>query len=210
MLGDRLLEFGDSAAAHVPALESALGRLHQSAEDLEVRLLRLEAQAAVAAEDRQEATAARWANLERCRRYRAAVRQLRDGLQAQLLDAQAASHQQAAQLAALLPALEAAEAKSEELAGRLQEAQLQHQHELHQLAAQHHAAMAALQQQSEEQQQLVQRQAEAAAAEAVAAAEDRCRVESAARWVSARHGWLRWLRIPANMDHSVLCCKQAS
>ncbi|KAL4423912.1 hypothetical protein ABPG75_001213 [Micractinium tetrahymenae] len=180
-LGSQVLELGDSAAAHVPTLESALGRLHQCAEELEVRLLRLEAQAAVAAEDRQEAAAARWANLERCRRYRAAVRQLRDGLQAQVLDAQAASHQQAALLAALQSALEAARAESEELAGRLQDAQLLHQQDLQQLVQEHQAALTALQQQAEEQQQVTQQHAEAAAAEAVAATEERCRVEAAAR-----------------------------
>lgn len=184
VLGSQLLEIGDSAAAHIPAVESALGKLRQSAEELDLRLLRLEAQAAVAAEDRQEAAGARWANLERCRRYRAAVRQLRDGLQAQLLDAQAASHQQAAQLDALQSALEAAQAESEELAGQLQEAQVLHQGELQQLAGEHQVAVAALQQQAEERQQLLQQRAEAAAAEAIAVAEDRCRVESAARWGS--------------------------
>lgn len=193
VLGSQVLEIGDSAAAHVPAVESALGRLHQSAEELEVRLLRLEAQAAVAAEDRRDAAAARWANLERCRRYRAAVRQLRDGLQAQLLDAQAASHLQAAQLAALQSALETARAEGEELAGRLQEAQVLHQQELQQRADEHQVALATLQQQAEEQRQLVQQQAEAAAAEAVAAAEDRCRVESAARWVFYANTRLEWL-----------------
>ena len=182
LLSSRVEEQGDEDAARLPALSAALSQMQASAEGLEVRLLRLEAQAAVAMQDRQAAAAGQWATLVRSRRYRSAVKQLRDGLQAQLLDAQAAGQQQSAQLRQLRAALEAAGGGCAELAARLQDTLLRHEHEMQQAASAQRQELAALRQQADQELQEAQQQADAAAAAAVAAVEQRCRVELAARW----------------------------
>lgn len=180
-LGEQLEHLGDEEAAHLPALSSSLGRVQQSAEGLEVRLLRLEAQAAVAVEDRQDSVAERWAHLVRSHRYRAAVKQLRNGLQAQLLDVQADCQQHVAQLVQLQAALHSARSKRDELAFQLQNAQLRHEQEMQLGAHEQQEQLAALQAEAEQGRRHVQQEAELAAAASVTAAEDRCRVEAAAR-----------------------------
>lgn len=182
LLSRQLEQQGDEAAAHVPGLAAALDRLEASAGALEPRLLRLEAQAAVAQQDREAAAVGQWATLVRSARYNAAVRQLRDGLQAQLLDAQAACQQQAAQLRQLQAALDAARADCEALAAQAQDARLLHQQELERCAVQQQREIAAVHQQAEEQARALREQGEAATSAAVAYTEERCRVETAARW----------------------------
>jgi len=180
-LCSRLEALGDEGEAHVAFLGADLGRLQQSAEDLEVHLLRLEAHAAVAVQDREDAAVSRWKQLVSSQRYRAAVRQLRDGLQVELLDAQAACQQQAAQLAQLGTALEAARSEHAQLAAELQDAHLRSEQALQRAGAERQQALAALQCKVESERVRVQQEAEAASAAAVAAAEERCRVEAAAR-----------------------------
>lgn len=180
-LGRQLERQGDEEAARLPAMLAGLSRLQASAEALEVRLLRLEAQAAVAQQDRQAVAAGQWAGLMVSRRYRSAVKQLRDGLQAQLLDMQAACQQQAAQLRQLQTALEAAQEDCHALSMQLRDTQLQHQRELERSAHDRQQELAALHQRVQDQRQAQQQEAMASLAAAVAEAEQRCRVEAAAR-----------------------------
>ncbi len=191
VLTGQLERHGDAEAAHLPAVHAAgLSKLQSAAEGLEVRLLRLEAQAAVVEEDRRSAAVGQWATLVRSRRYRSAVQQLRDNLQAQLLDSQAVCQQQAAQLRQAHAALEAARAECAALAAQLRDAEARHQQELEQAGQERQQEVAMLQQQADEQCQLLQQQADAAAAVAVAEAEQRCHVEAAARWAAAgSRGW---------------------
>lgn len=189
-LGAAVERQGDDEAAAMPALHAACSRLQGAAEGLEVRLLRLEAQAAVAQQDRQAAAAEQWAGLVRSRRYRAAVKQLRGGLQAQLLDVQAACQQQAAQLRELQAALQGSQEECRALAAQLRSGEQQHQRELEAAAALRQQELASLLQQAEEQRQALQQEAAAATAAAVEEAQQRCRVEAAARWVV---WWVAWV-----------------
>ena len=184
LLARRVEEQGDEDAARLPALSAALSHMQASAEGLEVRLLRLEAQAAVAMQDRQVAATGQWATLVRSRRYRTAVKQLRDGLQAQLLESQETGQQQAVQLRRLQAALEAARGECASLAARLQDMQLQHQQEMNELAGAQQEELARLRQQAQQELLEAAQQADDVAAAAVAAAEQQCRVELAARWVA--------------------------
>lgn len=191
-LGAAVERQGDDEAAVMPALHASLSRLQSAAEGLEVRLLRLEAQAAVAQQDRQAAAAEQWAGLVRSRRYRSAVKQLRDGLQAQLLDSQAACQQQAAQLRELQAALQGAQEECRALALQLRSAEQQHQQELDAAAAQQQQELVALRQQAEDQRQTLQQEAAAATAAAVEEAQQRCRVEAAARWAWCGLALIGW------------------
>jgi len=174
-----------------PAVQAA-GRPKRQcgAEGVEGRLRRREAQAEVVEGDRRSAAVGQWATLVRSRRYRSAVQQLRDNLQAQLLDSQAVCQQQAAQLRQAHAALEAARAECAALAAQLRDAEARHQQELEQAGQERQQEVAMLQQQADEQCQLLQQQADAAAAVAVAEAEQHCHVEAAARWAAAgSRGW---------------------
>ncbi|PRW61371.1 leucine-rich repeat containing [Chlorella sorokiniana] len=181
LLGGQLERHGDTEAAHLPAVHAGLAKLQSAAEGLEVRLLRLEAQAAVLQEDRRSAAVGQWATMVRSRRYRSAVQQLRDGLQAQLLDAQAVCQQQAAQLRQAHAAVDAARAECAALAEQLRDAEERQQQEWEQALQDRQQELAMLHQQADERCHTLQRQAEASAAAAVAEAEQRCRVEAATR-----------------------------
>ena len=185
LLASQLEQHGDAEAAHLPAVHAGLAKLHAAAEGLEVRLLRLEAHAAVMEEDRRSAAVGQWATLVRSGRYRSAVQQLRDGLQAQLLDCQAVCQQQAAQLRQAHAAVEAARSECAALALQLQHAEARHQQELEQAGQGREQEIALLYQQADERCRALQQQADAAVAAAVLQAEQRCGVEAAARWVVA-------------------------
>eukprot|EP00887_Chlorella_sp_A99_P001787 scaffold19.g1787.t1 len=187
-LGARL----DALAAqlgHAAALEPAglaevaasLVGLASAAERFDVRLLRLEAQAAVILKDKEAAGMAQWARLARSQRYRTAVKHLRDSLQRQLLDCQAARHQQAAEVARLQAALAAAEAECCRLEQQLHDTHARHVHELQaasELMASHAAAAG---QRLEDQRGEAEQRAQALAAAAAAAAEQRSQAQAAAR-----------------------------
>jgi hypothetical protein len=78
----------------------------------------------------QAAVVAQWARLARSQRYRSAVKQLRDGLQHDLLEAQAQCQTQAAQLAQLQELAGASQQEYQQLLGRLDEVQALHDREL--------------------------------------------------------------------------------
>lgn len=181
LLAGQVERHGDAEAAHLPAVHAGLAKLQSAAQGLEARLLRLEAQAAVVEEDRRSAAVGQWATLVRSGRYRSAVQQLRENLQAQLLDAQAMCQQQAAQLRQAHAAVEAAQAECAALAAQLRDGEARHQQELQQAAQERQQEVAELLQQAEERCQVLQQQAGVAAEAAAAEAEQRCRVEAAAR-----------------------------
>ncbi|KAL4856690.1 Transcription initiation factor TFIID subunit 14b [Chlorella vulgaris] len=192
LLGRQLDELGNSSAAFLPGLTDALSNLSPAGE-MEGRLLRLEAQAAVILQDRSAAAVGHWAVLVRGCRYRSAVSALRDGLQTQLLDAQAACQQQAAELQRLHAALETAQHDASELGACLEAAQLQHQAKLR-AAEQHHNKQldSALQAAAQEQRE-AQQAADESIAAAVAEVEQRCKVEMAARVARAEQRALHGL-----------------
>lgn len=172
-------QLGDEAAAHVPALTAALAKLQLAAQEQEVRLLRLEGQAAVVVEDSTAAAAGQWAAFVRGHRYRSAVKQLRGGLQQELLEVQATCQEQAAQLLHMQAALDAVTCECSVLTGQLQHASMAHQAELQRLADAQQQKVASLCAQAKQEQHAVQQQLHDAADAAADQAERL--VEAAAR-----------------------------
>lgn len=78
----------------------------------------------------QAAAVGQWARLARSQRYRTAVKQLRDGLQHDLLEAQSLCARQAAQLEQLQQLAAGSQAECEELVRRLEEAEALHSREV--------------------------------------------------------------------------------
>ncbi|GAB4814836.1 hypothetical protein N2152v2_001882 [Parachlorella kessleri] len=165
----------------IASLVLGLGSLQDAAADLQDRFERMEAQAAVIIQQKHAAAGAQWARLARSQRYRSAVKQLRDGLQHDLLEAQAQCHVQAAQLSELQEVATESQQQCQQLLARLEEVEAINSDKLQVLSEQHAQAINTMEQDVSAARLELQKQADLMAKAAAAAAEQRLKADMAAR-----------------------------